>query len=170
MTTMMMDRSAMGMPGMGAPMMGTHGMTSPAGPAPGGYMMVPRCAVKCEKVQGGMKITCASDDKVSASMMQNLCTMLAGGMCSSYLMMNGMMACCCNLMMGLCHCEMSEHGVVFTCTSGDPKCAEMIQACCDCMSTMMKGGCTCCVTMNNTPVCCGSSDVPAGSPAKASKR
>jgi hypothetical protein len=23
------------------------------------------------------------------------------------------------------------------------------------MSTMLKDGCTCCVTMNNTPVCCG---------------
>jgi hypothetical protein len=31
----------------------------------------------------------------------------------------------------------------------------MIQACCECMSTMMKDGCMCCVMMNNTPVCCG---------------
>jgi hypothetical protein len=23
------------------------------------------------------------------------------------------------------------------------------------MSTMMKDGCTCCLMMNNTPVCCG---------------
>jgi hypothetical protein len=23
------------------------------------------------------------------------------------------------------------------------------------MSTMLKDGCTCCVMMNNTPVCCG---------------
>jgi hypothetical protein len=30
----------------------------------------------------------------------------------------------------------------------------MIQACCDCLGTMMKAGCTCCLMMNNTPVCC----------------
>src|SRR4051794_37662891 len=162
MTTMMMDRTAMGMPGMGVPAMGTPGMAAPAAAAPGSYLMVPRCVVKCEKVQGGMKVTCTSDDKVSASMMQNLCTMLAGGMCSCCMMMNGMMVCCCNLMMGMCHCEMAEHGVVFTCTSGDQKCADMLQACCDCMATMLKAGCTCCVMMNNPPVCCGCSDVPAG--------
>jgi hypothetical protein len=31
----------------------------------------------------------------------------------------------------------------------------MIQACCDCMASMLKAGCCCCVMMNNTPVCCG---------------
>jgi hypothetical protein len=31
----------------------------------------------------------------------------------------------------------------------------MIQACCDCMNTMMKAGCTCCIMMNNMPLCCG---------------
>jgi hypothetical protein len=31
----------------------------------------------------------------------------------------------------------------------------MIQACCDCCATMMKCGCTCCLMMNGTPVCCG---------------
>jgi hypothetical protein len=30
----------------------------------------------------------------------------------------------------------------------------MIQACCECMASMMKAGCTCCMMMNNTPVCC----------------
>jgi hypothetical protein len=41
-----------------------------------------------------------------------------------------------------------------TCTSGDAKCAEMIQACCDCMNAMMKAGCNCCMMMGGTPVCC----------------
>jgi len=109
-----------------------------------------------EKVSGGMKITCSCDDKVSTSMVQNLCNMLAGGMCSCYVMMNGMMVCCCNLTMGMCKCDMTKDGVSITCTSGDPKCGEMIQACCECMATMLKAGCTCCVMMNNTPVCCGS--------------
>jgi hypothetical protein len=31
----------------------------------------------------------------------------------------------------------------------------MIQSCCDCLSTCLKDGCTCCLLMNNTPVCCG---------------
>jgi hypothetical protein len=103
-----------------------------------------------------MKITCSSEDKMAASMVQHLCSMLAGGMCSCCMMMNGMMVCCCNLTMGMCKCENTRDGVVMTCTSGDPKCGEMIQACCDCMATMMKDGCTCCVMMNNMAVCCGS--------------
>ena len=51
--------------------------------------------------------------------------------------------------------EMTDKGMCLTCVSGDSKCCEMIQACCDCMNCMMKAGCTCCVMMNNTPVCCG---------------
>ena len=117
---MMMDRAGMGMAGMGAQGMGMGTMgaptTMPGGP---GMMMVPRCTIKMEKCTGGMKITCTSDDKMSAGMMQNLCTMLAGGMCSCCMMMNGMMVCCCNLMMGMCKCEMTEDGVTMTCTSGD---------------------------------------------------
>jgi hypothetical protein len=31
----------------------------------------------------------------------------------------------------------------------------MIQSCCDCCTTMKTAGCTCCLMMNNTPVCCG---------------
>jgi hypothetical protein len=31
----------------------------------------------------------------------------------------------------------------------------MIQSMCDCCGCMMQAGCTCCVMMNNTPVCCG---------------
>jgi hypothetical protein len=30
----------------------------------------------------------------------------------------------------------------------------MCQACCDCMTAMMKAGCTCCLMMNGMPVCC----------------
>src|SRR5947209_7804239 len=81
--------------------------------------------------------------------------------------MNGMMVCCCNLTMGMCKCEMTGDGCVVTCTSGDPKCCDMIQACCDCMAAMMKAGCTCCLMMNGTPVCCGSPEVAT---PKASKK
>ena len=147
----------MGMPGMeggmmGAPSMGMPGMM-PAGM--GNMMMVPRCTIKMEKCEGGMKIVCTCDDPVACGMMQNLCTMMAGGMCGCGMMMNGMVVCNCNMMMGMCKCEMMDNGVAITCTSGDKDCAAMIQACCDCMSAMMKAGCTCCVMMNNMPICCG---------------
>jgi hypothetical protein len=156
MSSMMMERTGMAMPGMGMPGMGTSALGAPAGmPAAINYMMVPRCTIKMEKCSGGMKIHCAGDDKMATGMVQNLCTMLAGGMCTCYCLMNGMAVCCCNLTMGLCKCEMTKDGVCITCTSGDPKCGEMIQACCDCMACMMKDGCTCCVMMNNMPVCCG---------------
>jgi hypothetical protein len=118
-------------------------------------MMVPRCTYKFEKCQGGMKVNCVCDDTVSRSMMQNLCTMLTGGMFSCCCMLNGMTVCNYNFTMGLCKCEMTDKGVCFTCTSGDKGCGEMIQSCCDSLSTMLKCGCTCCVLVNNTPVCCG---------------
>lgn len=152
MSTMMMDRGAMtGMSGMGTGTMGATGMGVPTGM---NMMMVPRCTMKMEKCDGGMVMTCTSDDPMACSMMQNLCTMMAGGMCSCYMMMNGMTVCCCNMMMGMCKCEMIDKGVKITCTSGDKSFGAMIQACCDCMASMMGAGCACCVTMNNTPVCC----------------
>jgi hypothetical protein len=145
---MMMERTAMGMPGMGA--MGAQAPMQTGA----NWLMVPRCTVKMEKCQGGMKIMCSCADATGCAMVQNLCGAMAGGMCSCCAMCNGMMCCCCNLTMGMCKCDMTKDGVCITCTSGDAKCCEMIQSCCDCMSAMMKAGCTCCVMMNNTPVCC----------------
>jgi hypothetical protein len=66
-------------------------------------------------------------------------------------MMNGMVVCTCNLTMGMCKCEMTKDGCCVTCTSGDQKCCDTIQGCCACLAS----GCTCCLMMNNTPVCCG---------------
>ncbi len=152
-TAMMMDRANMMGMGMAA---GTGAMTTPSAmPTGTNMMMVPRCTVSMEKCDGGMKITCSSDDAVTATMIQNLCTMMAGGMCSCCCMMNGMMACCCNMTMAMCQCEMTAKGVCITCTSGDKACCAMIQSCCDCCTAMMKAGCTCCVMMNGMPVCCG---------------
>src|SRR6516164_529467 len=98
MTSMMMERSTVA--GMG---MGTTGMGSPVmggtGTMPANWMMVPRCTLKFEKCQGGMKITCSCDDKMACSMMQNLCMMLQGGMCSCFCMMNGMTVCYYNFTM-----------------------------------------------------------------------
>jgi hypothetical protein len=151
---MMVDRGGLGLAGLGSSAPGPMGAagTMPAAPS---MMMVPRCTLKFEKCTGGMKITCSCDDKVSCGMLQNLCTMLAGGLCSCCVIMNGMVVCCCNLTMGLCKCEMTDHGACLTCTSGDKECAAMIQSCCECISTMVKAGCTCCVCLNNVPVCCG---------------
>ena len=156
MSSMMMDRAGMAMQGMGVPAMGTPTMgTTTAMPALANWMMVPRCTFKMEHCNGGCKITCSCEDKMARSMVQNLCTMLPGGMCTCCMIMNGMIVCCCNFTMGLCKCEMTKDGVCWTYTSGDPKCCEMIQACCDCLACQLKDGCTCCMLINNTPVCCG---------------
>ncbi len=153
-STMMMERTGMGMPGMGVPGVGTS-MGTPTGmPTGTNWLMVPRCTFKVEKCQGGMKITCSCDDKVACGMVQNLCSMLQGGMCSCCMMMNGMMVCCCCMPMGMCKVEMTEMGCVMTCMSGDKNAEKMIQACCDCMTSMMMPGMCCCMTMNNMPVCC----------------
>ena len=146
-TAMMMDRTAMGMG-----MTGTG--TMPAMPTSPNMVMVPRCAMKVEKCSGGMKMTCSCDDATACTMMQNLCAMMAGGMCSVTCMMNGMVVCTCNLTMGACKVEMTKDGCMVTCTSGDKMCEAMIQGCCDCVMACMKAGCTCCLMMGGTPVCC----------------
>jgi hypothetical protein len=153
---MMMDRTGMAMPGMGMPGMAPSTMGTPSAmPTAPNYLMVPRCTMRMEKCTGGMKITCSCDDPMACSMMQNLCMMLQGGMCSCCCMWNGMVVCTCNFTMGMSRCEMTKDGCWVTCTSGDEECCKMIQACCDCMSCMLACGCTCSVMMNNTPMCCG---------------
>ncbi len=144
---MMMDRSAM--TGMGTMPMGTT-----AAPMAPNMVMVPRCTMKMEKCAGGMKLTCACDDPAACTMMQNLCAMMAGGMCSMCCTMNGMVVCNCNMTMAMCKVEMTADGCCVTCTSGDKMCCDMIQACCDCMMMCMKSGCACCLMMGGTPVCC----------------
>jgi hypothetical protein len=76
---------------------------------------------------------------------------------------------CCNFTMGMCKYDMTDAGVCVTCTSGDPHCSEMIQACCDCLACMLECGCTCCLFVNSTPVCCGTSEASKSS-AKAKGR
>ena len=157
-STMMLERTTTGLPGMGMPGLGSP-MTTPTGmAAPANYMMVPRCSIRIEKCTGGCKIHCVCDDKLATSMLQNLCTMLAGGLCSCCTMINGMVTCTCNLTMGMCKCDMTDSGICLTCTSGDSQCCEMIQACCDCLCCMMEAGCTCCLMLNNTPICCGTGE------------
>jgi hypothetical protein len=161
-STMMMERTGMGLPGLGVPGLGTPSVGTPTGLTPSSnYLMVPRCTLKLEKCQGGLKITCSCEDKMACSMLQNLSTMLQGGLCSCSVQLNGMTVCHCNLTMGLCRTELTDKGLCLTCTSGDSKCCEMLQACCDCLSCMVNAGCTCCVLLNNTPVACGLSEMAA---------
>ena len=151
MTSMMMERTGMSMPAMAS-----AGMTTPMSmPTGAQWLMIPRCTMKMEPCADGMKIVCTCDDKAACTMMQNLCTMMAGGMVSCCMMMNGMAVCTCNLTMGMCKCEMTKDGVCVTCTSGDKMCGEMLQACCECMTTMLKAGCCCSMCVNGNPVCCG---------------
>lgn len=154
----MMTMERQMMPGTAGMM---HGMTmnQPMAASAGmNLMMIPRCTMQMERCEGGMRMTCTCEDTMSASMLQNLCTMMQGSMVSCGMMMNGMMMMMmtCNLTMGMCRFEMTKQGMMMTCTSGDPAFSQMIQACCDAMVAMMEGGCTCCLCMNNTPVCCSS--------------
>lgn len=158
-STLMMERTATGYPGMSVPGLGTTGYTTPTGVSPTStWMMVPRCTFKVEKVQGGCKITCLCEDQMACSMVQNLCTMLTGGMYSCCVTLNGMTVCTYNFTMGLCRCENTDSGVCFHCTSGDQHCCDMIQSCCESLTKMLEAGCTCCFLVNNTPVCCGCSE------------
>jgi hypothetical protein len=117
-------------------------------------MMIPRATMKMEKCENGMKMMCMTKDETAAAMMQNLCSMLNGGMTSVCMMMNGMKMMECNMMMGMCKCEMTMDGMMITWTSGDEMMCNMIQKCCDCMMKMMECGYTAVMCMNNTPVCC----------------
>ena len=116
-------------------------------------VMVPRCTMTFSKCPGGMKVTCACEDKDSTAKLQNLCIMTAGGMLSCCCMMNGMMVCCYNMMITHCKCEPTEDGVCMICTSDDPDCTAMIKACFASMTSMMKAGCSCSMMMNNMPIC-----------------
>jgi hypothetical protein len=114
-----------GMVTMGLPMSGSTGMAGAQAPTSSGLnmTMVPRGTMAFAKCPGGMKITCACEDKVATALLQNLCTMMAGGMLCCCCLMNGMFVFHCNMMMAHCKCEPTEDGVCITCASGDPACA-----------------------------------------------
>jgi hypothetical protein len=167
-STVMMERTGNAYPGLGLPTYGTVPHAAPMGMMPQPSLMpVPRCTFKIEKISGGCRIICSCDDPLAISMVQQLCTMLAGGLCSCSSTCNGMTVFTCNFTMGLCRYEATDSGAMVTCTSGDQQCAQMIQSCCDCLSTLMDCGCTCCLMLNNMPVCCGTAE--AGKTAAKSK-
>lgn len=150
-SSMMLERSSMGnMPGA----MPMSPMSMPGAAAMPTWCMVPRCEIRIEKCAGGCKIICCCDDEIACGTLQNLCRMLAGGMCSMTCTMNGIPCCTCNFACCNCTCEMTKDGVCITCTSGDKNCCAMVQACCDCIAKCMDCGCCCTVCFNNTPCCC----------------
>jgi hypothetical protein len=155
-SAVMFERSGVTMPGVtptgvSAP----HFGPTPTMPATPNWLMVPRCTFKFEKLKDGMKVSCICDDKLACSMVQNLCGMVTGGLCSCWLTYNGMSVCSFNFTMGMCKWETFDKGVTFHCTSGDKQCCEMIQSFCECISSMVKSGCTCCWMVGSTPLCCG---------------
>ena len=165
-STMMMERTGMGVPGLGMPGLGTPTVGTPTGsPVGANWLMVPRCTFKVEKCQGGIKITCPlrrQDGRQHGAEPLHRCWPAACAAAAA--MLNGMTVCTCNLTMGLCKCEMTENGVCITCTSGDPKCCEMIQACCDCLACCLRSRLHLLLLINNTPVCCGYSESSKHSP------
>jgi hypothetical protein len=154
-STMMTDRgmAATAFAGPAAPWQAAS--SHMAAPATANWM-VPRCKYEFEKCAGGFKIHCSCEDEVACGTLQNLCRMLSDGLCSCCCTCNGITICQCNLAIGLCHCEMTKDGCSITCTSGDKKCAAMLQACCDCLAACCcEPGCCCYISFNNTPCCCG---------------
>ncbi len=152
MKSALLERAPAGATGFGP---SSFGAPAPSSPATGNWCVVPRCTIKAEKCQGGLKIRCSCDDEVSCATLQNLCKMLADGTCSCCCTLNGISVCQCNLTLGICTCEYTKDGVCITCKSGDKACCEIIQSCCDCLSKCLESGCCCYVSFHNTPVCCG---------------
>jgi hypothetical protein len=157
-SALMLDRTSTTSPGFTYPYPATSSpgvSTYTTPPAVGNWFMVPRCTFKFEKIANGYKVFCYCDDKVACSMVQNLCTMLAGSTPSFGCYFNGTPVCSCCFTACYCKWETIEQGVCFTFTSGDPQCCKMVQCCCENLCCCYENGCTCCFFYNNTPVCCG---------------
>ena len=153
-SAMLMERVGMGTSGLASP---GYGSPTPSSmPGMSNFVVLPRCEMKFEKCTGGFKITCSCEDEVACGALQNLCKMLAGGMCSCCCTYNGITICQCNFCCGNCKCEYTKDGCCLTCTSGDKACCDMLQACCDCLKCCYEKNCCCYFMFNNTPVCCGS--------------
>jgi hypothetical protein len=157
-STMMVERTGMGVPGMSFPGYGPSAVGYGAGQLTQqgvNYVSVPRCTLKVEKVSDGFKVQCVCDDVTACGVMQNLCQALAGGLCCCQVTWNGMTVCSYNCTLGLCRWEVIDRGVCLTCTTGDSKCSSTLQSWCDCLTSMLNAGCQCCFYVQNTPVCCG---------------
>ena len=159
------------MPGYGQPIHGPIGYGTAPFTQPGiSVFSVPRCTIKTEKIADGCKLNCICDDQAACSVMQSLCSALAGGACCCCVSYNGATVCTYNFTMGLCRWENTDKGVCFHCTSGDPKCCSTIQTWCECLSSLISAGCYCTFYINGTPVCCGCCDITTSKTNTPSKR
>jgi hypothetical protein len=159
MASVMMERTNVGVTNV--PTYTTPPVGTPANvPVGTNFFMVPRCTYKFEKCQGGFKAYFQCEDQVTAQMVQNLCTMLAGGMCGCYVTWNGVNVCNYCFTLGTCQFEKTNNGVCFTCTSGDTNWCNIIQSWYECINCVYNCGCNVCFTINNTPVCCGTNYQP----------
>ena len=138
-----------GFPGMQA------GSMPGVSPAAANWCVVPRCEIEFEKCTGGFKIHCRCEDDVACGTLQNLCRMMADGLCSCVCTFNGIAVAQCCLVPGITKCEFTKDGCCITCTSGDKACCAMLQSFCECLAACCKSGCSTYVCFNNTPVCCG---------------
>ena len=154
-SAVLMERFSLGSSASTAPAPSWHASGLPAaGPAAGNWCVVPRCKIEFEKCTGGYKIHCRCDDELSTATLQNLCRMLADGLCSCCCTSNGIQVCLCSFANCHCKCEYTQDGCTITCISGDKQHCQQLQACCECLSRCCETGCTCYVCFNNTPVCC----------------
>ena len=105
------------------PSQGFQAGTLPSGsPASANWCVLPRCTVEFEKTSNGCKIHCRCDDEVARGTLQNLCRMLADGLCSCCCTCNGIPCCQCNFTVGICKCEYTKDGCTISCISGDKAC------------------------------------------------
>ena len=86
-------------------------------PQSANWCVLPRCTVEFEKTSNGCKIHCRCDDEVARGTLQNLCRMLADGLCSCCCTCNGIPCCQCNFTVGICKCEYTKDGCCISCTS-----------------------------------------------------
>jgi len=152
-TTMLYERT--GTSAFASPGPGIGAAAFPQTTPGANWCVLPRCNVRVEKCKGGLKLWCSCDDEVAAGTLQNLCKMLADGLCSVCCTRSGITVCQCSLSCGICKCEFTKDGVCITCLSGDKTCCDLIQACCDCLSCCLESGCCCYVCFGGQPVCCG---------------
>jgi hypothetical protein len=176
-STTTMERTGMGVPGLTFPGWGQQTLMAPGvGTTPFttptvNYFNVPRCNFKVERTNEGCKVYCLCEEQTSQSVVQNLCTVLNGGNTCCCFTYNGVTVCTYNFTLGLCRWEIVDKGVCFSCTSGDPRCCASLQTLCDCFTAMVNAGCYCTFYVNQTPMCCGTTDMTSsktGTPARKS--
>src|SRR5262245_16876177 len=100
----------------------------------GGKCEVKQCTLRFEKCKGGFKICCCCNEQGECPEFQDLCRTLCDDNATCVCTRDGIQICSFNLCAAGCECDckFTDDGCCITCTSCDPLCCEMLQACCDC--------------------------------------